>query len=220
MDDFWNLWPRVILGREGDEAENNGGDDGENSDDDDDADDEDNQNNSDKPTGRTDEDWENLQKALNAERRANKAKDRELRKVQNQKAAKDQEENDTLEEAKQREAAANTKAEKLAAGILKRDIDSKIREIARDMKFIDVEDAVNLVDRTQISADQDTEDPTDIDIDEDTVKAVVKALAVKKPHFLNRGTTDGEPTGSAHGGSRRRNKQTDEEALREHYPSL
>lgn len=222
-DDFWNLWPRVILFREGEEGD--GGNSSEENSEDEDPDDEGDPENSndDSPktaSGKTDKDFEELQNALAKERRANKVKERQLRAATVTKTTKEAEENETLEDAKKREAASNSKVEKLAAGILKRDIDSKIRQAARDLKFIDVEDAVNGVDRSAIVFDQDDEDPSDVDVDEDTVKAVVKALSVKKPHFINRGTSDGDPTGNPHGGSRRKKKQTDEEELMEHYPSL
>lgn len=219
-DDFWGRWPGVILGHEDPDA---AGDSSDSSEEDPEGEGETGSTDSTDSTGETsgeETDLEKLQKALNAERRNSKKLERELRKERNVKAAVSQEENDTVEEAKQREAAALARSEKLAAGILKRDIDSAIREAAREAKFIDVEDAVNGVDRTKITFDQDDEDPTDIDIDLTTVSTVVKALAAKKQHFIRKGTNDGEATGSAHGGTRRRKTQTPEEVYAERYPSL
>lgn len=222
MNDFWNQWPGVILGAEGDEEGPNKSDppEGEDDDDEDDPDNPDgNEDGDDSDKDKSAEDLAAVQKALDAERRVTKRLERENRRLKATKDNKEAEKNETLEETQQREAAATARAEKLAAGLLKRDIDTAIKEAARDLKFIDVEDALNGVDRSKIVFDQDDEDPTDIDIDEDTVKAAVKALATKKPHFLNKGTDDGEATGSQFGGSRKP-KKTSDDALREIYPSL
>lgn len=219
MRDFWNQWPEVIFGREGEEdneGDNNEGDLDDDSNDDDGNDDNDKSGQS---TGRTDSDFENLQKALKAERRENAKNARELKKLQQAQGNKDQKEQSDLDAAKNELQETKARTEKLAAGLLKRDIDSKIRAAARELKFLDIEDALNGVDRSKIAFDQDPDDPTDIDIDEDSVNSVVKALATKKPHFLSRGTEDGEPTGSTMGGSRKKKKST-EETYKEHYPSL
>lgn len=217
-DDFWSLWPGVILGHEGDENADDQSDSGDN--DDDDSNDDGDVDDQGQSSSEGETDLDKVTKALAAERRNSKRLERELRKANNEKAAVKQAESETIEEARTREAAANSRAEKLAAGILKRDIDNAIRDQARELKFIDVEDAVNGVDRTKITFDQDDEDPSDIDIDLDTVKSVVKALAAKKKHFIRIGTDDGEPTGSAHGGSRKRKTATAEEAYAQHYPNL
>lgn len=222
MNDFWDQWPWVIRGAEDDPNPNPDGDDPDGDDPDDpdgtDGDDPDGDD-GDKGETKSKEDFDALQKALAAERRTTKRLARENTRLKATKETKEAEKDESVEEAKQREQAATARAEKLAAGLLKRDIDTAIKEAARDLKFLDVEDALNGVDRSAIVFDQDDDDPTDIDIDEDTVKAAVKALATRKPHFLNRGTDDGDPTGSSFGGTRKK-KQADEEALRAHYPSL
>lgn len=223
MHDFWNQWPQVIFGREGEEnVENNLGDEGEGSDDEGSSDDsgDEGQNQANDTGGKTAEDFEKLERALAAERRQNKLKERELKKLRAAHGSKEQEENEDLESTKNELQTARAKAEKLAAGLLKRDIDAAIAAEARELKFLDVEDALNGVDRSQIVYDQDDEDPTDIDIDVDSVKRVVKALATRKPHFLSRGTSDGEPTGSTFGGSRKRDQKPRTDTLRELYPSL
>ena len=52
-----------------------------------------------------------------------------------------------------------------------------------------------------------------------SLKAAVKALAARKPHFISRGTNDGDPTGSGMGGTKKA-KKTSQEQMRELYPSL
>jgi hypothetical protein len=224
-DDFWSLWPGVILGREGDEDADNGNSQGDEDPDNGDGTDGNSSDSSNQEqtqtegTEKTAEDFAKLEKALAAERRNNKKLERENRRLSSTSTQKAEEENQDIEAERQKSQAAQAKAEKLAAGLLRRDIDNAIRQAARSLKFIDEEDAVAGVHREDIIADQDDEDPTDIEVDLDSVTRAVKALAAKKPHFLNRGTDDGEPTGSARGGSRKP-KPTTEEQLREHYPAL
>jgi hypothetical protein len=88
------------------------------------------------------------------------------------------------------------------------------------MKFLDADDAIAGVDRSLIDADQDDEDPTDILVNEETVRAAVKALAARKPHFIRTGTEDGEPTGSPFGGRKGGSKKSSEDTLRDLYPAL
>lgn len=223
MDEkFWNQWPWVIRGAEGEgDGNDDSSDDDGNDDGDDGSDDSDDSSDGQNAEGNQSEqeDRAKLQKALAAERRLSRKLDRENRRLKAGQQNKENQETEDLEKTRNDLAETRTRAEKLAAGLLKRDINAAIEKAARKAKFIDVEDAINGVDRTKIVADQDDEDPTDIDIDFDTVEAAVKELASKKPHFLTTGTDDGDATGSSFGGSKKR-KPTSEEALKELYPSL
>lgn len=217
-EDFWNLFPGVILGAE--EAEHE--DDPDEGEDEDEDLDEDSEEDEDEPKGPTQEDFDKLQKALKAERRNNRRLDRENKRLasKNEPATEPKpEDKPTDESAKNRELEAVSRAEKLSAGILARDINDAIRKAATKLNFLDPEDAVAGVDRTKIEYDQDDEDPTDIDIDLDTVTAAVKKLASKKPHYLSRGTEDGGSTGSRFGG-KKKSKKTEDDALRDMYPGL
>lgn len=219
-DDFWNLFPEVIFGREGDEGNNDEGT-GDGDDVEDEGDPVDDDTNDQPKSTKTDEDFANLEKALKAERREGKAKERELNRLRAGQAQKQESENEDLETTKRDLLTEREKTQKLASGLLKRTVDAAIKDAARDLKFIDVEDAINGVDRSALVVDQDDEDPSDIDLDTDSVIAAVKKLAAKKPHFITKGTDDGSPTGSSMGGSRRRNsKVSEEEELRNLYPGL
>lgn len=221
MDDFWNLFPQVIFGREGDEGADESGDEGDNDDDEGDpAGDENTNDDANKSDKSGDNDIEALKKALAAERRQNKKNARALAQAQAQNASKEQTDNEDLEETKKKLIASTEKTQKLASGLLKRTLDSAIKDAARDLKFIDVEDAVAGVDRSLIEFDQDDEDPSDIDLDVDSVVAAVKKLAAKKAHFIARGTDDNSPSGSPMGGSRKRSKVNEEDELRSIYPNL
>jgi len=219
-EEFWSLWPGVILGAEedGDSNDDEGSDD-ENDENQGDDDAEGSDDSADDENQSKEDDKAKLLKALAAERRNNKKLDRENRRLKAAKATEDSEEKTTIETAQNREREANARAEKLAAGLLQRDINAAITRAAQELKFLDPDDAISGVDRGLIIADQDDEDPTDIDIDMDTVKAAVKALATKKPHYLSTGTDDGKPSGSPFGGKGKK-KVNEEEALRELYPSL
>lgn len=220
---FWSLFAGVILGAEGDGDD--GADDGDDGDDDgDDSDDGDNDDNDgddkgDKDKAPTQADIDALKAALEKERRLNKRLNRRQTIEQKNKSAEDNKEQEDLASAQNREREATAKAEKLAAGLLQRDINSVIEKIARDLKFLDPDDAIAGVDRSIIESDQDDEDPTDILVNEETVRDAVKALAAKKPHFIRTGTDDGEPTGSPFGGRRGKKKSSDDE-LRDLYPAL
>lgn len=161
-----------------------------------------------------------LKSALAAERARADAAEKDLKKRQKAEEAAELAKKDELEREKIRADAATEKATKLAEGLLKRDINAAIRAEAEKAGFIDVDDALAGVDRTSIIAEQHEDDPTQISIDLKTITTQVKALAAKKPHFIKQGTDDGEATGSQFGGSKQKKKGTDEDTLKELYPSL
>ena len=160
-----------------------------------------------------------LRSALAAERKANKDREKELKTLRKAKDDRDLSEKDEVEQANTKAERATARADKLAAGLLKRDVDSAIRTAAEAAGFIDVSDALDGVDRSLLSIDQDEDDPTVITLDDKAVALLVKNLGIKKPHFLKKGTDDGEPSGSQFG-RRSNRKQTDDEAYKESYPSL
>jgi len=160
-----------------------------------------------------------LRSALQKERAAAKAAERELKKLKKEKEDRELAEKSELEQAQAKEKTATERAQKLAAGLLKRDIDDAIRRAAEKAGFTDTEDAVNGVDRSTIISEQDDDDPSDIKVDSASVKAAVKALATKKPHWIKQGTEDGEPSGGKFGGSKKApTTETEEDRLRRLYP--
>ena len=217
-DDYWNQWPGVILGAEDDDdgSDPNEGNDSDSDDEDDDSNEGDQGNEGNQPSA---DDVAALQRALQAERRNNKRLTRENNRF---KASQDRQNNDEaneLEETRTKLQESTSRTEKLAAGLLSRDLNKAIEDEAKKQNFIDPSDAINGVDRLKLVYDQDDEDPTDIDIDLASVVAEVKRLAASKPHFISRGTDDGEPSGSGFGGSKKQKKNS-EDQMRELYPSL
>lgn len=221
----WLLAIGDIIGAEGDDdsGDQSGDDDGDEGDEnDDDASDA-----SEEHDDADDPKVKGLKTALATERASNKSNAKELKRLERElkkaKAAQDEkelEEKSEVEQAKTKATKAEEKATKLAAGLLKRDIDSAIEKAARDAGFIDIDDALSGVDRSKITFEQDEDDPSDIDIDLATVKAEVKGLASRKKHLIRSGTEDGEPTGSTFGGSKRKKGKLDDDSLKERYPSL
>jgi septal ring factor EnvC (AmiA/AmiB activator) len=166
----------------------------------------------------SDDDREELKKALRAERRRAKQLERELKPLREAKGQKDSEEQATLDDTQKRLQASENKTSKLAAKLLKNSLDTAIERAARDANFIDPGDAVAGVNREDIDYDQDEEDPSTIDLDEDSVVKAVKDLARKKKHFI-KAPGGGSPSGSRFGGGNGKSKD-DGKGVLENYPAL
>jgi hypothetical protein len=232
LDAPWML--QVICGREGDgDAGGTGGDTG-----------------GDPPAGTTDDtgdtgdgdttddtddlkdaDLTGLKSAIAKERaekkqlaKEHKAAAKELAALRKLKQDADDADKTELEKAQKALATSNDRVTKLAAGYKKSAIDAAIAREAQSQKFIDPDDAVTGVIRSGITAEQDEDDPTSVEIDAKTVKAAVKALAEKKKHLINADGSggDGGASGSRFGGGSNNQDKTKatEEVLRTRYPSL
>lgn len=160
-----------------------------------------------------------LRTALASERKSTKDMAKQLRVLQKEKEDRDLSEKTDIEQANTRAERATEKAEKLAAGIRNRDVSAAIKQAAQDAGFIDVSDALEGVDRSGLTIEQDDDDPSIVTLDKKAIEKLVKDLGTKKPHFLKKGTDDGEPSGSQFGGNRRKAKTADED-YKDKYPSL
>jgi len=161
-----------------------------------------------------------LKTGLNKERAKNKALERENRKLRAAQEQRELEEKTEIEQERIKREKAEAKAEKLAQGYRTRELNSAIEKAAQKLNFLDIDDAISGVDKESITIEQDDEDPSDVTVDLKAVEKAVKALAAKKPHFIRRGTTDGEPTGEQFGGSKSKKPETTEETFRKQYPGL
>lgn len=163
-----------------------------------------------------------LKTALTQERLSNKqmkAELKELRKLKEEKAARELADKSDLEQALIREEQERNKTAKLAAGLLNERISNAVRTAAQAANFIDPDDAITGVDRASLVYEQDTSDPSVITLDVKSVQKAVKDLATRKPHFVRAGTDDGEPTGGKFGGAKTK-RQTDTDTLKSFYPGL
>lgn len=221
-----DLFPEFFFGAEGEEdaagtqggnANEDGSDDSDSSDDGVDTNDSDENEHDDADDPKV----QGLKAALAAERAKAKREERRANALAKEKKTRELAEMGELEQAQTKVTESQDKISRLAAGILRRDLDAAIRSAAVKANFVDPEDAVALVNRSALTYEQDEDDPSDIDIDLKTIQAEVKRIAQKKPHFI-RGQEntdeDDEPTGSEF--KRKGKKRTTEEALMEKYPAL
>lgn len=196
----------------------------ENDDNDDDNDDDDGSDDKNKE-GQEGNDTDGLRSALQKERRARKAAERERNKLKKQQEQLEENEAGEVDKAKNAAAAAEAKAARLATRLKDQALDNLILKHAGPMNFLDIDDALTGVDREAIDWDQDEDDPSLVTVDEETVKAALKALATKKPHFLGEKKEGGPPkSGSKNAGNSGKNSNNTEtdkdEALRKQYPAL
>lgn len=166
------------------------------------------------------EDVTGLKSALEKERKERKALEKQAKALLKEKEEKELAEKSQVEQAQTKEKNATEKVSKLAAGLLTRDLNAAITKAAEKFKFVDTQDAIDLIDRGELEYEQDDDDPSNITIDLKSVERAVKALATKKPHFISSGTEDGKQTGSTFGGSQKQKQTTPEEDFKKQYPSL
>lgn len=215
----------IFTGREGDAA---GGDtgagagdgDGAGSDDGGDAGSGEGTDDGDKAGDSSDkEDNSGLKSALQKERSARKSLERELRKLQSAEEDRANADKSEVERAKAAEQKQTERVQALATRLRDTALENAITKAATAAKFRDPSDAMALISRSDITIDQDEDNPADIEIDEKSVARAVAALAAKKPHLV---LADGDelPSGGKFNGSRKDSKQTDEEALKTKYPSI
>lgn len=156
-------------------------------------------------------------KALREERKLRRKAEREARRKGKQATTEKKTEEDV--EAAEKVKNAEARAEKLAKGFKDKAVEDAVKLEARKQGFIDETDALLPSILREVDADQDDEDPTDVEVDLDSVKDAIAELASKKPHLVGKGTP-GEPSG---GKFRKRGKKDDEadgKVLESHYPSL
>lgn len=210
---YW-LQSLVICGRENDEDE----DEGQENENDDDGDEGEEDESQDEGGDDLNAKVAALEKALKDERQLRRKAERDAKRKKRQETSQKQGEEEA--ETQKQLQVAQERTQRLAAGLLRKEIDTAIEKVARDLGFIDPTDAQTDAIRREIDADQDEDDPTDIDIDMDSVKDAVKDLAAKKKHLV------GNPPPESRSGSKFRKKtskvdeDTDEAALRDRYPSL
>lgn len=183
----------------------------------DDDDDDDGGDDGDK--GKEKEDNSGLKSALDKERKARKAAEklaRDAQKIIDDAASKDKSETD---QAKDKADKADAKSAKLAERLKVTAVDNVIIKLAGGLKFRDLDDALQLIARGDIEVDQDEDDPSDVTVDEKSVKSALEALAKKKPHLIV-AEGQGDRSGSKFNGGKKTEKDVDEEALRKQYPAL
>lgn len=214
---YW-LQSLIITGREDDEDKDK---DDDKSDDDQDNDEDDKDDEGDKDSkgeGTPEERMAALEQALERERKLRRTAERDARKAKKTAKAPEQKASDD-DETKKRLAASETRTAQLAQGFLDNKVEAAVLVEARKQGFIDPTDALIRDVLKEIDADQNDEDPTDVEVDEDSVVDAVKALARKKQHLVGKGTSTVK-SGGKFRGKGGEDKGSDEAALIANYPSL
>lgn len=206
-----------------DEEDEESDDDEDDEDSDEDDEDEDDDSEKEKKSKSKGKNIAGLKSALRKERMGRKRAERELRQIKARRKANtdkstSKDKKDKSEDKEEVEETGPSEREKrLAASLLSTAVDRAILAVAQKQKFLDPEDAVKLISRKDIVVDQDDEDPTDIDIDEESIEDAVKALAKKKKHLINRGTSPNGKTGSKVGGGRKNRGELNDANVREKF---
>lgn len=165
------------------------------------------------------EDNSALKSALQKERNERKKLAREnkaLAKFKEEAEGKDK--NDT-DKAKDEAAKEKSKTAKLATRLKDQAVDNAILRLGGKLKFRDMDDALKLVDRSDIDVEQDEDDPDEVEVDDDTVTAALEKLAKAKPHLI---AAEGQEdkSGSKFNGGNKPKKEVEDDALRSKYSAL
>ena len=166
-----------------------------------------------------------LKSALAKERRERRKNERDLKRLRKLEEDRANANKSEIEKATDEAKKASERATALAAKLRTNAVDTAIIRAARgDLAFADSEDAIALIPRSDLVIEQDEDDPSDIEVDEASVKIALKALLRKKPHLKAGASDDGEVGGATGGkvGSRgtRDTGKFSEEKLKELYPQL
>lgn len=239
-DPWWLTEGIDIIGFEDDDEESEDEETDEEDDSDEDSEEEDDSENEDDPDEDEDEDEESedddtakgkrkkddtagLKSALRKERLARKKAERELRKLKppvkkkakSKEGEKPDDEEDESKSTPNPEEAAKTA--RLAVKLRNNAVDTAILSFGDGFKS--TKELLALIDRSEIDVDQDEDDPSEIDVDLETVEEAVKALRKSSPHLLKttRSTTK---SGSKFGGKRSKSTKQSEEALKKKYAAL
>jgi hypothetical protein len=163
------------------------------------------------------EDAAKLKKALAAERLRSKNLEKKLRDAAASSSEDESEESEEEGEepkkpaVKKSPAKGNSAAEKKLVALTAAFRNTAAKEVVRDLAkdFNDPADAYDSIDWTQISYEQDDDDPSIVVWDESEIRTAVKDLAKRKPYLLKQaggGTppkTPGRPSGSKFNGPQR-----------------
>lgn len=173
------------------------------------------------PKTYTDEDIAGLKSALQKERDEKKALDKEVKGYRKAKEEADDKEKTEIQRLTDAHTKSSEKTSKLAAQFKTMSVESAIKKAARDAKFTDPTDAIRPEVLAAIGVEQDEDDPTRVTIDEASVKAAIKELAKKKPHYLAQDKKPLPPSAPKFGGSGQGGSGDSElDRLKSLYPAL
>lgn len=207
---------------EEDEDDSDDEDEDDDSDDDseDDEDSEEDEEDDDESKPKPKKNIEGLKSALRKERMARRKAEKDNKRLKARlrgrgNGSEDKDDDKDKKPKDDEDTGPSEREKRMADRLLSREIDGVVLAVAHKLRFIDAQDAVRLVSRKSIVFDQDDEDPSDIEIDEESVEDAVKELARKKKHLIApRGST--KKSGSKVAGRRKKDQMSDDE-IRKKY---
>lgn len=227
----WLIGRDWLIGFEGeadtppaDDAGNSGTGDSDDADDDDPDDEGDGDDDEDaKPAELTKGDVKRLNDALKAARREARIAKRDARQATKGKTAA--EKTEKADELEQKVTKLEERTTRLANKLRTQAVESAGRDIARELKFRDPDDALAELRKfsdDDLGVDQDPEEPEDVEIDKDVIREKLTALATRKEYLILGKVLDGDPTGSTFGGagSGKGSKGATEQQLKSTYAAL
>jgi hypothetical protein len=162
---------------------------------------------------------------LARERKDRKALAQKVAQFEKAQKERDDADKTDLEKASGQVDTLKGQVAKLAQGYLRTTVDSKVSAVAAELGFRDPMDAVMFMrsnDHAGVDIEQDSDDPTKVEIDEDSLKKVLKQTLKARPHWAKEDQGESQPTGSQFRGGTgpRGDKQMDDDALAKAYPML
>lgn len=226
-------WFQDIIGFEGedDSAEETEEEEDEKSEDDsddssdheeDESDEDEDDEEGEKPKKKSDKpDIDGLKSALRKERIERKKLQREIARLKKPvpEPPKKKDDEKPAEKDESPPKSDNGVSEKLAAKLLTNAVDTAIIRYA-GADFVDVGDMLRLIDRSEIDVDQNEDDPSEIEVDAESVQDAIKALRKSKPYLVKVAKGDQATSGSKFGGKKKNKTELTEEQLRKKYPAL
>lgn len=155
-----------------------------------------------------------LKSALNKERKARKTYEKELKELRKFKEELENADKSEKERAEERAEKAEKALADAQRALQETRLNSQISELARKARFRDIDDALRLIDRSEIEADDEG------NFDKKAVEKAVKALADSKPHLVLSEGEESAPSGSKFGGKKKSDKKATEKKLKDKYPAL
>lgn len=235
-----DLWPfGDIIGFEDDEDEEEEESEEEESEEDDDDEDEDSEDEEDDDEEEDEKSKSKkkstagLKSALRKERQSRRDLQRQLKNLQRELEGlkttskpkkkgegkeEESEDDEKSAEALQKAAQAEERVEKLAAKLATNAVDTIILKHTGDFK--DPDDVLRFINRKEIDFDQDDDDPSSVEVDEDSVKDAVKALKKAKPYLLKSRDERLTKSGSKMNGRKKKDSGPTDEQLRSKYSAL
>lgn len=165
-------------------------------------------------------DTSGLKSALQKERADRKALAKKLAAYEKSEQDRTDAEKTEIQRLIDQDQRKTAKLQQLAEGFRKSKIEAAVIKAARAEGFTDPTDAIRQEVLMAIGVEQDEDDPSQVTIDETSLKKAIQDLAKAKPHYKAAAQQKPPPSGSKFGGSSTPPAQTEQQKLAALYPAL